>query len=633
MDDEFLLDTERMRLRADCTTFLVGGDAASRVVLVHGEPGIGVTTFIDLLHADVLMRGVLDVVSIDSDSDVAISQKSELEAKLHDMNRARIIVAVHDLDTELVSWLEARCELRICEVPALDRASARAMLDDLGCLPWSLAATSMIDAAHGNPSRLMSLALATTDDEQVDWVDETLERAELPSGLTAWLSSQLEGETGDRERLVASAEAVVARGMRATGDLVDHLHDAYAVLAEAAWDVSDFGRAAQLADRSAANLPGRDAELLEPGIAIARRWSALVGCAARARRGEATAMLALHARAGSASRAGLVILEVRAWQLIAHAALDAGDLGTALRATTRAIDLADGVNAVGLGLVQRTALAQFERVGGTAQRAVGYLDEVIDTAHKLRLRRVEADATALRAQARADLGEHQAARDDARAALIIATHVRDRAYRATMRIAVARLLASLGDLNAAIEVLGSPPPDDVGLAPEEVRVALEAVRILGHSGIDTPALVRWASAVLRDERTIEDASLRAARAEVDAWYVATSGRFSEASRLAQRAVALWLDSGSHDDAQAAELLVQRAPLPYGPRIELVTDPDTFAPLTPREREIARFVATGLTNPEIASELHLSPRTVEHHVGAILRKLEMSSRRELVRGRV
>jgi DNA-binding NarL/FixJ family response regulator len=49
-------------------------------------------------------------------------------------------------------------------------------------------------------------------------------------------------------------------------------------------------------------------------------------------------------------------------------------------------------------------------------------------------------------------------------------------------------------------------------------------------------------------------------------------------------------------------------------------------LTRREREIAWYVAGGLTNPEIAAELHLSPRTVEHHVANILRKLDVPSRR-------
>ncbi|MBC6451051.1 ATP-binding protein [Actinokineospora xionganensis] len=48
-------------------------------------------------------------------------------------------------------------------------------------------------------------------------------------------------------------------------------------------------------------------------------------------------------------------------------------------------------------------------------------------------------------------------------------------------------------------------------------------------------------------------------------------------------------------------------------------------LSPREREVVEFVAAGLTNRQIADELFLSPRTVEHHVSRAMRKLRVSSR--------
>ncbi|MGW4798490.1 helix-turn-helix transcriptional regulator, partial [Nonomuraea sp. NPDC004297] len=51
-------------------------------------------------------------------------------------------------------------------------------------------------------------------------------------------------------------------------------------------------------------------------------------------------------------------------------------------------------------------------------------------------------------------------------------------------------------------------------------------------------------------------------------------------------------------------------------------------LSPREREIAEMAAAGLTNREIGRRLFVSPRTVEKHLGAALRKLGLRSRTAL-----
>jgi len=53
-------------------------------------------------------------------------------------------------------------------------------------------------------------------------------------------------------------------------------------------------------------------------------------------------------------------------------------------------------------------------------------------------------------------------------------------------------------------------------------------------------------------------------------------------------------------------------------------------LTPREREVLRLIASGYTYKETATRLHISARTVETHVSAVLRKLQLSNRRELSR---
>ncbi|MEX0700370.1 MAG: response regulator transcription factor [Acidimicrobiia bacterium] len=53
-------------------------------------------------------------------------------------------------------------------------------------------------------------------------------------------------------------------------------------------------------------------------------------------------------------------------------------------------------------------------------------------------------------------------------------------------------------------------------------------------------------------------------------------------------------------------------------------------LTPREREVLRLIARGFAYKQVATRLNLSVKTVETHVSAVLRKLQLSSRHELAR---
>ena len=62
---------------------------------------------------------------------------------------------------------------------------------------------------------------------------------------------------------------------------------------------------------------------------------------------------------------------------------------------------------------------------------------------------------------------------------------------------------------------------------------------------------------------------------------------------------------------------------------VLEDPE-LSSLTPREREVLQLIARGYLYKEVGAELGISPKTVEHHVSAVLRKLQLTNRHQLSR---
>lgn len=75
--------------------------------------------------------------------------------------------------------------------------------------------------------------------------------------------------------------------------------------------------------------------------------------------------------------------------------------------------------------------------------------------------------------------------------------------------------------------------------------------------------------------------------------------------------------------QSQSMTGQSSILPSLPDINRVS-------LTQRETQVLCLLTTGLSNAEIGTDLHLSPRTVEKYVTSLLRKTNTSNRAELVR---
>jgi DNA-binding NarL/FixJ family response regulator len=65
------------------------------------------------------------------------------------------------------------------------------------------------------------------------------------------------------------------------------------------------------------------------------------------------------------------------------------------------------------------------------------------------------------------------------------------------------------------------------------------------------------------------------------------------------------------------------------RIPRTTPPKELDDLTPREQEIVRLIAGGLSNAEIARELYISDTTVKTHISHVLQKLNLRDRVQVV----
>jgi DNA-binding CsgD family transcriptional regulator/tetratricopeptide (TPR) repeat protein len=153
---------------------------------------------------------------------------------------------------------------------------------------------------------------------------------------------------------------------------------------------------------------------------------------------------------------------------------------------------------------------------------------------------------------------------------------------------------------------------------------LTYLRRLGYPAVPFPDCPEPYAAALRgDWRSAADAWLAAGDPYEHALELAGSGQVEPTLE------ALTILDGL--GAAPAVALVRRrlrglgvARLPRRPQPGTLTNP---AGLTDRQLEILRLVAAGLSNAEIAQRLVVSPRTVDHHVSAILAKLGVPTRRE------
>jgi NarL family two-component system response regulator LiaR len=186
--------------------------------------------------------------------------------------------------------------------------------------------------------------------------------------------------------------------------------------------------------------------------------------------------------------------------------------------------------------------------------------------------------------------------------------------------------------------------DDHDLLREGVSACLarfDDLEVIGEAGSGEAALTVVAD--LHPDVVVMDLvmpgiggveAIRQLRANHEGLGIVALSSFSDAERVREV-----IDAGANGylvksvDADSLALAVRSAAAGHGiysPQVtrSLLDRADASrSPLTSRERELARLMAEGKTNAEIASALHLSVFTVKNHVSSILMKLQVRTRTE------
>ena len=107
--------------------------------------------------------------------------------------------------------------------------------------------------------------------------------------------------------------------------------------------------------------------------------------------------------------------------------------------------------------------------------------------------------------------------------------------------------------------------------------------------------------------------------------LASGGDRDVAAGRVRRAAEIAGGLGAQSLAGAVALLARRARI--STEGAAAVESTGAAALTPREFDVLRLIAAGMSNARIASELFISPKTASVHVSSILSKLGASSRSE------
>jgi DNA-binding NarL/FixJ family response regulator len=186
------------------------------------------------------------------------------------------------------------------------------------------------------------------------------------------------------------------------------------------------------------------------------------------------------------------------------------------------------------------------------------------------------------------------------------------------------------DLGEAIDVVGEAADVDSAvtqIAALEPEVVLLDVHLPGGAGGGGAEVVRRSAALLDRVRFLALSVSDSAEDVVGVIRAGARGYITKGSSGAEVSAAV--ASVASGDAVFSPRLAGFVLDAFGAVAgEQAVADDELDRLSAREREVMRLIARGYAYKEVASELFISIKTVETHVSAVLRKLQLSSRHEL-----
>jgi DNA-binding CsgD family transcriptional regulator/tetratricopeptide (TPR) repeat protein len=187
-----------------------------------------------------------------------------------------------------------------------------------------------------------------------------------------------------------------------------------------------------------------------------------------------------------------------------------------------------------------------------------------------------------------------------------------------------RLAVQVGDLSTAQAVADRAATIAAGSeVPHRHANALYCRGLLDH---DAPQLL--AAAARYDDCGMPLWQAKALEAAAD--HFVQVGDRSQARAAFNSAVDIYTLLGAAADVARLQAAFRAYSIRRGPHAKHRQAQSGWASLTPTEIKIAALVEEGLSNPQIAASLMLSPRTVGTHVSHILKKLDVHSRTDIAR---